>query len=265
MKKFKGRMLVSDMDATLLNTDHEVSKENFDAIGEFISEGGIFTVASGRMVDAVRRFLDILQINAPAILHNGAKIYDFKTESVVYEKNIEDNRKSAIRRAYESNPRLGIEVYSKENVYVVRRCLETARLESTPYNVTYFMPDFVWDEPWTKVLFIGDEHEIDEFEPIYKKEYDTGYSVRSGKHFLDVVANDVSKGFGVMMLADRLGIKRENIYTVGDNMNDYEMITLAGHGYAVENGVEKLKSVAETVVPDCDNSAIAHIIKNCIQ
>lgn len=80
-----------------------------------------------------------------------------------------------------------------------------------------------------------------------------------------MVANDVSKGFGVMMLADRLGIKRENIYTVGDNMNDYEMITLAGHGYAVENGVEKLKSVAETVVPDCDNSAIAHIIKNCIQ
>ncbi len=263
--KFSNIMLVSDMDATLLNKDHEVSGENFDAISEFISEGGIFTVASGRMVDAVRVYLKRLQINAPAILHNGAKVYDFKNESVIYEKTIEDERKSAIKRVYENQPHLGLEVYSKEKIYVLRECIETARLKATPYNVTYSMPDFVWDEPWTKALIIGEEKEIDNFEPIYKSEYDRGYSVRSGKRFLDVVANGVSKGYGVMTLAQRLGIEKENIYTVGDNMNDYEMITLAGHGYAVENGVSKLKSAAEAVVPDCNNNAIAYIIKNYIK
>ena len=80
-----------------------------------------------------------------------------------------------------------------------------------------------------------------------------------------MIANGVSKGNGVMELAKTLGIKPENIYTVGDNMNDYEMISLAGHGYAVENGVDGLKEVAEAVVPDCNHDAIAYIIENYIK
>ncbi len=265
MGKYSNMMLVSDMDATLLNANHQVSAENFDAIGEFTRGGGIFTVASGRMVDAVRVYLDRLQINAPAVLHNGAKVYDFNNEKVIYENTIEEERKKAIKRVYETQPQFGIEIYSHEKIYVMRECLETARLKATPYNVTYDMPDFVWDEPWTKALIIGEEKDLDEFEPIYKSEYDKGYSVRSGKHFLDIVATGVSKGYGVMTLAERYNIPKENIYTVGDNMNDYEMVTLAGHGYAVENGVDKLKCAAEAVVPECNNSAIAYIIKNFIK
>lgn len=265
MGRYSNIMLVSDMDATLLNTNHQVSEENYNAIGEFIHEGGIFTVASGRMVDAVRVYIDRLQINAPAICHNGAKVYDFSGEKVVYEKTIEEDRKSAFRRVYEEKPHLGLEVYSKEKIYVLRECIETARLKKTPYNVSYEMSEYVWAEPWTKALIIGEEHEIDEFEPVYKSEFDKGYCVRSGVRYLDVVANGVSKGYGVMTLADMYNIPHENIYTVGDNMNDYEMITLAGHGYVVENGVEKLKEYAEAVVPDCDNSAIAYIINNFIK
>ena len=45
MKKFEGKLLVSDMDATLLNRDHKVSERNREAIEYFISEGGRFTVA----------------------------------------------------------------------------------------------------------------------------------------------------------------------------------------------------------------------------
>lgn len=265
MGKFDGKLLVSDMDATLLTSDHRVSDENYDAIKYFTSEGGTFSVASGRMVDAVRLYLDRIQINAPAVLHNGAKMYSFADEKVIYEKSIEENRKKAIRRVFEEQPQFGLEIYSREHIYVLRECSETPRLKATPYNVTYSMPDEIWAEPWEKVLIMGDEAELDKFEPIYKSEYDTGCSVRSGKRYLDVVANGVSKGFGVKRLAADLHIARDNIYTVGDNMNDLEMICFAGHGYAVEDAAETLKKSAEGIVPSCDNSAIAYIIKNIIK
>lgn len=59
-KKYDGYMLCTDMDGTLLNTDHEISKENAEAIKHFIREGGIFTVATGRIPPAVIPFLPTL-------------------------------------------------------------------------------------------------------------------------------------------------------------------------------------------------------------
>ena len=78
--KFSDYLLVSDMDATLLDDNHTISEENRQAIDYFIKNGGRFTVATGRMVEAVRAYMPNLHINAPAVLHNGAKIYDYEKD-----------------------------------------------------------------------------------------------------------------------------------------------------------------------------------------
>ena len=264
MGKFDGKLLISDVDATLFNSSHRVSEQNANAIEYFKSEGGIFSVASGRMRDAVGNYLDKLRINAPAIIHNGAKVYDFKNNTTLYEKSIEQDRKSAIRKVYETQPQLGLEIYAEEHIYILRECFETDRLRTKNYAVTYHMPEEAWNKPWTKVLIIGNEKELDEFEPLYRQAYDSGNVVRSGKFYLDMVANGVSKGEGVKKVARHLGIKRENIYTVGDNMNDMEMIKYAYRGYAVANAVPLLKAEANVVVPSNDDNAIAYITNNLI-
>lgn len=265
MGKFDGKLLVSDIDATLFDSNHKISKENYNAIKYFTDEGGKFSVASGRTAAAVRNFLTEIGINAPAVIYNGAVIYSFETETAIYKMNIEEHRKEAIRKVSETKPELGIEVYSDEHIYIMRECFETARFQDKNYDVTYYMPQNVWNEPWTKVLIIGTGKQLDEFEPIYRRDYDSGYSVRSGTHYLDIVASGASKGYGVEKLAGMLGISRENIYAVGDNMNDVEMIEYAHHGYAVENAVDVLKKSAECVVPSNDENAIAYIINNLIQ
>lgn len=264
MGKFDGILLVSDIDATLFNSQHRISEENKKAIEYFKSEGGKFTVASGRMRDAVGNYFDEFRINAPAILHNGAVLYDFDTNTVIYKKTIEPERKQAILRVAQDHPEFGIEIYSDERVYILQECFETERFKTKNYDVTYGMPDEIWDRPWTKALVVGTEEELDEFEPIFKRDYDSGYSARSGKYYLDIVANDVSKGYGVKCLAQFLNINRDNIYAVGDNMNDYEMIKYAGNGFAVENAVNELKKIAKKVVPSNDDSAIAYIINELI-
>lgn len=252
------------MDETLLNSDKEVSKKNYDAIKYFTSEGGKFAVASGRTVAAVRNYVQRIGINAPAVTYNGAMIYSFDKEKTVYRMDIEEERKAAVRKVWETQPRLGIEVYADEHIYIMRECFETARLYDKNYDVTYSMPDKIWDVPWTKVLIIGTEEQLDEFEQIYSRDYDDGYIVRSGKFYLDIVANGASKGYGVKKLAQLLGIKQENVYAVGDNMNDIEMIEYANHGYAVANATAELIGTAEAKVPSNNDDAIAYIIENLI-
>lgn len=265
MGKFTGKLLVSDMDATLLSRDHTVSEQNRRAIEYFISEGGKFTVASGRMEAAIRHYFSQMTINAPAILHNGAKLFDFEKNKILYEKSIEENRKNAIRRVHDELPQIGLEVYSNETVYVYRKCFETERFKTRSYDVVYELPDEIWKEPWTKVLLIGKKELLDKYEPIYRNEYDEGYCVRSGAYYLDVVANGVSKGIALERLSDILKIPRENIYAVGDNMNDIDMLKFAKTSCAVENAEPEVKQTADYIVPSCDDNAIAYIINNIIK
>ncbi|MBR0365827.1 MAG: HAD family phosphatase [Clostridia bacterium] len=258
MGKFTGKLLVSDMDATLLDRSGRISEANKRAIEYFISEGGYFTVASGRIVEGVRTYFGQMTINAPAILHNGAKLYDYTKDEAVFERFIEKERKDVFRRVHDEHPEFGIEIYSDEIAYVYRRCFLTERFKTKPYKVVYEMPDEIWQSPWTKVLIIGKREELDRFEPIYRRDYDSGYSVRSGDNFLDIVATGASKAEGLKQLAAMLGVKET--YAVGDNMNDAEMLRAATQSYAVANAEPSVKAAADEIVPSCDDSPIEYIV-----
>ncbi len=90
---------------------------------------------------------------------------------------------------------------------------------------------------------IGERELLDKYEPIYRTEYDNGYAVRSGDKYLDVVANGVSKGKGMLDMAKKIGIEQNKIIAVGDNMNDISMLEVAGISYAVENAEESVKKL----------------------
>ena len=161
-------------------------------------------------------------------------------------------------------PEMGIEIYADERVYVYRECIETPRFLATNYKVTYSMPDHMWDKPWTKVLYIAERQELDRFEPLYRERYDSGNAVRSGARYLDMVANGVSKGTGILRLAELCGIDRKNIIAAGDNMNDIDMLQTAGISWAVENAEPEAKAAAMHIAPDNNRDAIAYIIENIL-
>lgn len=259
--KFDGYLLVSDMDATLLKNNHTVSDKNREAIEYFTANGGKFTVATGRMQKAVAAFFDQLTINAPAILHNGAQIYDFDNKKALFERFIEEERKEAIRRVHDDMPELGLEVYCGDMIYIYRPCMETRRFNNRKYEVVYEMPDEVWDKPWIKFLIIGEKKQLDAFEPIYRRDYDSGYSVRSGKKYLDIVSSEASKGIALNNLIEILGADRQMVIAVGDNMNDISMLNAAGISYAVENAEKTVKEAADFIAPDNNSDAIAYIIE----
>ncbi|MCD8390372.1 MAG: Cof-type HAD-IIB family hydrolase [Firmicutes bacterium] len=258
--KFDGYLFVSDMDETLLDSNHNISEENRAAIEYFIENGGRFTIATGRSVSAAGEHIEKFKTNAPAILYNGAKIYNFETGETLFEKFIDDSRKSALRIMHEKYPFLGFEVYSGEVAYVYSKCRYTARLKERNYPAVYEMRDEIWDRPWIKALMIGEKEVLDKYEPVYRQ-YDGGYAVRSGDRFFDIVADGISKGKTLKKLAETLGIAPEKVIAAGDNMNDIDMLETAALGFAVENAEPSAKSAANAIAPSCDNSAIAWIVR----
>lgn len=103
-KIFDGYVLVSDMDGTLIGSDKIISSDNREAIDYFINEGGLFTIATGRMLPSVLEYRESLNLNLPILIHNGGKIYDVIKEEIISEVYIEENRKEAIKRVTNDYP-----------------------------------------------------------------------------------------------------------------------------------------------------------------
>lgn len=258
---FKGYTLVSDMDGTLINSKRQISRENLESIKYFINNGGKFTVATGRMEASVRCFLDILDLNLPAILHNGSKIYDYSNEKTMYEYFIEEERKECIKKVFENRPDIGIEIFCDEVVYIYRQCEYTKRYNKYSYDVVYNVPEYVWNKPWIKVLLIGDEDVLDLFELEYKSKYDRGQCVRSGANYLDVIGNGTSKGNSLSKLVKLYNLDKEKLISVGDNMNDLEMIKISRFGFILKNAKKRVIENTSLIAPSNDENPIEYVIK----
>ena len=259
-KIFDGYVLVSDMDGTLIGSDKIISSDNREAIDYFINEGGLFTMATGRMLPSVLEYRESLNLNLPILIHNGGKIYDVIKEEIISEVYIEENRKEAIKRVTNDYPNLGIEIFSDEVVYVYQSCRFTERYNRHNYEIVYDVDDSLWEKNWIKVLIIGEEKELNIIEEIYCSKYDSGSAYRSGKNYFDIVANGVSKGQALECLIDKYKLDKNKVIAVGDNMNDLEMLKVARYGFVVENGEERVKEEVDLIATSCDDNAIKFVI-----
>lgn len=260
IKLFDGYILVSDMDGTLLNSNGEISEANKNAIKYFVTNGGLFTIATGRMTDSVRRFLPDLEIDLPVIVYNGAKIHDYRNEETIHEDYIEEERKEIVKKIQESAPQLGIEVFSDEKNYIVSKCKYTDRLATSVCDLVYDLPKELWSQKWTKILIIGEPDEVDQLEREFNKICDKAIPIRSGSKFLEIVPDFTSKGTALKSLIDKYCIDSSKVIAVGDNMNDKEMIESAFYGFTIGNGEKRLIENAKYITPSNDEDAIEYVI-----
>lgn len=87
MGKFDGVLLASDFDNTLIYTEEALRtgapvpplpERNREALAYFMAQGGRFAVSTGRALAAFLKYVDLVPMNAPGVVCNGAAIYDFE-------------------------------------------------------------------------------------------------------------------------------------------------------------------------------------------
>ena len=124
MGKFSGLLLASDYDNTLTYTEEAlrlcqpmppVPDANQEAIRYFMSEGGIFSVATGRAKPAFERVAADVPMNGPTILFNGAAIYDFPAGKYLCEAFLPDEAKDCIQQVIGALPFSAVELYHDNN------------------------------------------------------------------------------------------------------------------------------------------------------
>lgn len=258
---FKGKLLVCDMDGTLLNSSHELSSENQAALEYFIEGGGLFTIATGRTANGIRLLAKQLTLNLPVIVINGAQIYDFGSEKLLWESSLEDDIIEVLEKLVKQFPELGIEIFFKGGVYITR---QNDLTESHRYREVILPGKMDWKfipKPWYKIVLVWEYEKLKEVESFLRGQTGTSRTVFSERTFLDLMNINTSKGSALKELTKDLGVLDSNVIAMGDNLNDLEMIQAAGVGIAVENANEDLKKYASFCTRNNDNHAVAHVIR----
>lgn len=251
--RYSGFLLCSDWDGTLTSDGRNVSEANLDAIARFESEGGIFTIASGRYPS----YLDSMgiELSSYALLLNGNLVYDPKNGDVLWESRLEPEVIiSAIQTAYDSEFD-----WSDLHVYTLGDRLGFVRADCA--NPEAVLTRIGTSPVYKMILML--EPAIDPDFGRWLESNVGGISCqRSWPAGLEVNPVSGGKGNGVLALRELLG-GRDKIHTtvcVGDYENDIPMLRCADIGYAVANALDSVKAAADRITVANTSDAIAHII-----
>ena len=256
-------LLASDADGTLLTDDKRILDIDKAAIREFRALGGLFTIATGRGVTYARPIADELELDIPAVIFNGAAVYDFRRNEFLWRCALPDRAIEHIMHFVERFPSVGVEILRGDEVYVVK---SSAREEE---HVTYggMNPvrcaiDDVPRDGWIKTLLADEAHVIDGVTDFAKcLKINDLHMVRSGPYYFEILPYGVNKGGALEKLIEISGFDGRYLVAVGDFMNDLEMLRMADVKIAVSNAEEVVKAEAELIVCDNNSGAISEIVE----
>ena len=264
MRNFK--MLVTDIDDTLLNSNHELSAENLAAIHALHENKHFFVLASGRPDGGMKQIVETTGLDTKdgyIIAYNGGKIINVETGNVLFETGLEHHHFAEVSK-FAAEHDLSLCSYT-ETAVVVNRESEQSRIEASLTGLDYIVSEdivsYFQDKLIPKSIIFGPEEKIAEMRPKLIERVGTELEVVISKPiFLEVTPKGIHKGSAVRQLASLLEIDIADVIAVGDGENDLEMIKAAGHGIAVDNAANILKDAADEVCVTNDEHAIAYVV-----
>lgn len=271
MGKFSNIIIGSDLDGTFFSQNPDGYNKNIKAVEKFKKEGGLFTFVTGRdlfsLNHAVKNVAEIA--NAPVILANGARLYDYKTNKFVIDINMNFSRFIEFLNAlYEKFPDIGVRISYDDGFYIpVDNEMIRKDLGKDYKNIAKSLPIKKMDanvHKFCKAVLAHTPETLDEVRK-FGAEFDTNkdfFFTKSYPTGLELVNSKSTKGKMLKMLRDiHLKTPEKIIFAIGDYDNDFDMIQSADYGACPENASEHIKEIAKIKTVHCEKGAVADLIR----
>lgn len=266
---FDGCLLASDIDGTLLASGY-LPQRNIEAVEYFLSEGGAFSLATGRSVGAVSMVTDKIKGISPSIVCNGAVIYDYSAKKTRYGVSLSEEDKFVVGAVLERFSGIGIELHSGEEVYALSRSRSTdlhqsyEKLEAVDIDLASAVA-----LPWNKTLIAPDnkaqQDEVLKFLSTLSFSCDvvntTAEIDGETQYYCELLPKGVTKASALVKLKELLGIKEGCCFAIGDYYNDLAMLKAADVSAVPAEAPSDIKAVADTVVGSVREGAVADFIE----
>ncbi|MBD8071167.1 Cof-type HAD-IIB family hydrolase [Bacillus sp. PS06] len=263
------KMIVLDLDDTLLRNDHSISDRTKQALMTAQENGVKVVLASGRPTFGMRPVaeeLSLSQYDSFILSFNGGKIIKSQSNEEMFSSTLSIE---SVHKLYELSRREGVFIHTyigdsivteDDNPYTMRE----SEITKLPVNLVDSFKEGV-TEPVVKVLMVADPDRLKEVEAKLQVELADDFSVmRSKPYFLEFTEKGVTKGTSLEQLIKFCGITREEVIAIGDSYNDQEMIEFAGLGVAMGNAPDDIKQIANYITDTNMNDGVAKVVEKFV-
>lgn len=271
------KMLVSDLDETLLNDDGTVHADNLAAIKTAVAHGFKFVPNTGRSFNSVQALLKTLGLYDQAgqymISYNGAAIVENKDNQVLLTRGMDRELAAQIFRAGLVNDQVDVHIYTVDTLFIYN-ISPTDKQYMAERGVPYELmasDDLAFlanEQPVMKVIFEHPDQAVREQirdAVLAAVGADAVEATFSSSRYVEFNTKGVDKGSASLLLGEKLGIQRDEIIAAGDNNNDLKMLTAVGLGVSVANGIPAVQEAAAVVTERTNNEgAIAEILEKYV-
>lgn len=268
------RLIATDMDGTLLGSDHRISPRNSAAFAAARDAGLAVLAISGRQAYSIGGLVAGSPLEGFAIGSNGSVAVDLAARTILFEELLDLDAQQAVTRAMlEHFPDAHVRsVRDAGNTHVAQHGYTgdeepASDLAPWPVTVRYADLDDVLAEPSVKLVI---KHPDPTVAPETMLEVARDLAVpgthptTSGAPFLEIGRAGVSKATALARFAASRGIDATQVVAFGDNLNDVEMLQWAGLGVAMGNAVPGAMEAADEVTLHHDEDGVAVVIERLL-
>ena len=266
-------MFATDLDGTLLNSKHELSDGNRDALKALADKGFVIAVATGRSRSSLPETITSLKGLRYLITANGARVYTRDPEELIYEKYLSEDALAYVAPFF-SDSEVMCEAFWDGIPHVEEGRYNAARDYGVPkwfsdyfFNSRKALKDFDAEVAANRnkvenINFVFGDPAVQKRVYSFLEERTDLYELTSSFPFnYEIGGIGVSKAAAVSFIAEREGIARDETLCMGDNHNDVSMIEYAGIGVAVANAVPEALAAADLVTVSSEDSAVASALR----
>lgn len=267
----KYKLLVLDVDGTLLNDEREISKRTLAALLKVQQMGVRIVLASGRPTYGLMPLAKTLELGnygGFVLSYNGCQIIKAQNGEILFERRINPEMLPYLEKKARKNG-FAIFTYHDDTLITDSPDNEYIKNEALLNNLKIIREDefsTAIDFAPCKCMLVSDkEKALIGLEQHWEKRLaGTLDAFRSEPYFLEVVPCGVNKANTLGALLEHLGVTREEVIAVGDGVCDVTMLQLAGMGVAMGHSQDSVKVCADYVTASNEEDGVALAVEKLI-
>jgi len=267
------RLLAIDLDKTLLDNNHKLSRRNYDALKRCQDMGIYIVLASGREIETIERYSDELEIYDPIIACVGAIVCGEKREDkreILYHKPIPMGLVDKVMEFTQASGWCLTAHYPDKILALERNKYTDIYHHQTGATFTFadnFYELIKGTQPTKLITIVAADIRESVYQQFLERWGTEANITRTNPEYVEVNAKGVDKGSALVELCRIVGVPLNQVVAFGDNYSDLPMLEVAGGKVLMDNASDGIKAELKRrfkdliIAPSNEDDGVAKIIE----